>query len=215
MAVGGLVVDRRAALQDVLQLRGVEDLVLRARRARLLRPASARRGRRRRPCAPARRAPRHRAAAVLPSIFSACANSFSIAAGIERMEHQHARARQQRGVELERRIFGGGADQHHGAVFHHRQKRILLRAVEAMHLVDEQQRALARSRAARARRRTPSSGRRRRKTPRKSARNAARWHRASSRATVVLPVPGGPQKISEPSVRVASIRVSAPSGPRM
>ena len=59
------------------------------------------------------------------------------------MEHQHARPRQQRGVEFERGIFGGGADQHHGAVFHHRQKRILLRAVEAMHLVDEQQRALA------------------------------------------------------------------------
>ena len=36
---------------------------------------------------------------------------------------------------------------------------------------------------------------------------------ASSRATVVLPVPGGPQKISEPSVRVSSMRVSAPSGP--
>ena len=59
------------------------------------------------------------------------------------MEHQHARPRQQRGVEFERRIFGGGADQHHGAVFHHRQERILLGAVEAMHLVDEQQRALA------------------------------------------------------------------------
>ena len=28
MAVGGLVVDRRAALQDLLQLRGVEDFVL-------------------------------------------------------------------------------------------------------------------------------------------------------------------------------------------
>ena len=36
---------------------------------------------------------------------------------------------------------------------------------------------------------------------------------ASSRATVVLPVPGGPQKTSEPSERVSSMRVSAPSGP--
>ena len=36
---------------------------------------------------------------------------------------------------------------------------------------------------------------------------------ASSRATVVLPVPGGPQNTSEPSERVASMRVSAPSGP--
>ena len=36
---------------------------------------------------------------------------------------------------------------------------------------------------------------------------------ASSRATVVLPVPGGPQKISEPSDALSSMRVSAPSGP--
>ena len=36
---------------------------------------------------------------------------------------------------------------------------------------------------------------------------------ASSRATVVLPVPGGPQNTSEPSERVSSMRVSAPSGP--
>ena len=36
---------------------------------------------------------------------------------------------------------------------------------------------------------------------------------ASSRATVVLQVPGGPQNTSEPSVRVSSMRVSAPSGP--
>ncbi len=37
--------------------------------------------------------------------------------------------------------------------------------------------------------------------------------RAKSRATVVLPVPGGPQNTSEPSVRVSSKRVSAPCGP--
>src|SRR5262249_18066549 len=37
---------------------------------------------------------------------------------------------------------------------------------------------------------------------------------ANSRATVVLPVPGGPQNTSEPSVRVSRSRVSAPSGPR-
>ena len=38
---------------------------------------------------------------------------------------------------------------------------------------------------------------------------------ARRRATVVLPVPGGPQNTGEPSVRVSSIRVSAPSGPRI
>ena len=36
---------------------------------------------------------------------------------------------------------------------------------------------------------------------------------ASKRATVVLPVPGGPQKISEPSDPDWIIRLSAPSGP--
>ena len=36
---------------------------------------------------------------------------------------------------------------------------------------------------------------------------------ASSRATVVLPVPGGPQNTRLPSERVDSMRVSAPSGP--
>ena len=36
---------------------------------------------------------------------------------------------------------------------------------------------------------------------------------ASRRATVVLPVPGGPQKISEPGLPPDSRRVSAPSGP--
>ena len=59
------------------------------------------------------------------------------------MKHQNAGARQQRGVELKGGIFGGGADQHHGAVFHDRQEGILLRAVEPVHLVDEQQRPLA------------------------------------------------------------------------
>jgi hypothetical protein len=34
-------------------------------------------------------------------------------------------------------------DEHHGAVFHDRQKRILLGAIEPMHLIDEQQRSLA------------------------------------------------------------------------
>ena len=119
MAVGRLVVDRRAALQDLLQLHGIEDL------------------------APARGAPdlfgqRQRGAAV------AVGHPHQHGAGlgierqlsaldclgmdeqlfdrrrIERMKHQHARPRQQRRVELERRIFGGGADQHHGAVFHDR-----------------------------------------------------------------------------------------------
>jgi hypothetical protein len=55
---------------------------------------------------------------------------------------EHAGARQQSRVELKRRILRCRADQRDRAVLHHRQKRILLRAVEAMDLVDEQERAL-------------------------------------------------------------------------
>src|SRR5258708_3953542 len=53
-------------------------------------------------------------------------------------------------------------------------------------------------------------------TPENTADNCSKCRSvasAMSRATVVLPVPGGPQKTSEPSDRVSSMRVSAPSGP--
>ncbi len=54
-------------------------------------------------------------------------------------------------------------------------------------------------------------------TPEKTAESCSKCRSvssASSRATVVLPVPGGPQRIREPSVPERSMRVSAPSGPR-
>ena len=56
----------------------------------------------------------------------------------ERMEHDHARARQQRRDDLEGGILGRRAEQHHGAALDVRQERILLRLVEAMDLVDEE-----------------------------------------------------------------------------
>ena len=145
MAVLRLVVDRRAALHDLLQFRRVEDLAL-ARRA----PDFF--GQRERGAAVAvghadeRRArvgvERQRVALDLLGAREQLLDR----RGIERLEHQHARARQQRRVQLERRVFGGGADQHDGAVLHHRQEAVLLRAVEAVDLVDEQQRPLPRSR---------------------------------------------------------------------
>ncbi len=61
---------------------------------------------------------------------------------IERLEDQDAGAREQRRDQLERRVLGGGADQHDRSILHDRKKRILLGAVEAMDLVDEQQRPL-------------------------------------------------------------------------
>ena len=54
-------------------------------------------------------------------------------------------------------------------------------------------------------------------TPEKTAEICSKWSsvsRARSRATVVFPVPGGPQKTSDPKELVRSIRDSAPSGPR-
>ena len=58
-----------------------------------------------------------------------------------RIHHVHAAARQQRRVELERRVLGRRADEHDDALLDVRQERILLHLVEAVHLVDEQHRA--------------------------------------------------------------------------
>ena len=65
---------------------------------------------------------------------------------VEAAQHQHLAARQQRAVDLERRILGGGADEEHRAVFHVGKEGVLLALVKAVNLVDEKQRALARRR---------------------------------------------------------------------
>jgi hypothetical protein len=59
------------------------------------------------------------------------------------VEDQHLRAAEQRGVEFERRVFGGGTHQRHRPILDIRQEAVLLRAIEAVDLVDEEQRALA------------------------------------------------------------------------
>ena len=61
----------------------------------------------------------------------------------DRLEAQHARARQERGVDLERRVLRRGADEDHRAGLDVRQERVLLALVEAVDLVDEEHRALA------------------------------------------------------------------------
>ena len=61
--------------------------------------------------------------------------------GAERLQHQHRGARQQRRDDLERRVLGGGPDQDDRAVLDVRQEGILLGLVEAVDLVDEQDRA--------------------------------------------------------------------------
>ncbi len=61
---------------------------------------------------------------------------------VEPAQHKHLRARQQRTDQLEGRVFGRCADQDHRAVFDIGQESVLLGAVEAVDLVDEQQRAV-------------------------------------------------------------------------
>jgi len=60
---------------------------------------------------------------------------------IERLELDHPRTRDERGVDLEVGILGGGTDEDDGSVLHRVEEGILLRAVEAVDLVDEEYRA--------------------------------------------------------------------------
>ena len=59
---------------------------------------------------------------------------------VERPERHHAAPRQERAVHRERRVLGRRADEHAEPVLDVRQERVLLRAVEAVDLVDEEQR---------------------------------------------------------------------------
>ncbi len=63
--------------------------------------------------------------------------------GVEPVEHEHLAAGEQRAVELETGVLGGGADEDDGAVLDVGQEAVLLGAVEPVDLVDEQERALA------------------------------------------------------------------------
>src|SRR5438046_5439324 len=58
-------------------------------------------------------------------------------------EDQHLAAREERGIQLEARVLGRRADERDRAVLDIRQEAVLLRAVEAVDLVHEQQGALA------------------------------------------------------------------------
>src|SRR5256714_9274850 len=59
----------------------------------------------------------------------------------QRLEHELPAARQQRGRQLEAGVLRGGADQRDDAVLDPGKKRVLLRPVEAVDLVAEQDRA--------------------------------------------------------------------------
>ena len=71
---------------------------------------------------------------------------FAQRGGIEAVQDEHLRAAQQRRVQFEAGVLGGRADEGDRAVLDIRQETVLLRAIEAMDFVDEQQRALAKRR---------------------------------------------------------------------
>ena len=112
----------------------------------------------------------------------------------QRLQAPDAQPRQQRRVDLEVRVLGGGADQRDRAVLDVGQQRVLLRLVEAVDLVDEQHGAPTVQRE-------PLLGRGDRErtsaTPditAESVWNSAPTASARRRASVVLPVPGGPHR---------------------
>src|SRR5207237_5002176 len=61
----------------------------------------------------------------------------------QRPQREYPAAREERGDHLEAGVLGGGADQRHRPALNVREQRVLLRLVEAVDLVDEEQRALA------------------------------------------------------------------------
>ena len=56
----------------------------------------------------------------------------------QRLEPPQGRAGQQRGVDLEERVLGGGPDQHQQALLHRGEEGVLLGAVEPVDLVEEE-----------------------------------------------------------------------------
>ncbi len=139
MAVLALVVYRRAALDDLLKPGGIEYLVPARRPPYLFRE------RQHRPAVPVRHADQAGPRFVIERQRFALGclrplQKFLEAGLVMRLERQDARPREERGVKLERRVLGGGADQDDGAILHDRQEAVLLRPVEPVDLVDEKQR---------------------------------------------------------------------------
>ena len=110
----------------------------------------------------------------------------------ERLQLVDLDAREQGGVDLEVRVLGRRADQRHEALLDRRQERVLLRLVEAVDLVEEEDRPLPRPAEPLAR---PAITSRTSFTVAETAESSSKSApvcSATIRASVVLPVPGGP-----------------------
>ena len=119
-----------------------------------------------------------------------------ISSSLSGVQGVDAAAGEQGGDDLEGRIFGGRADEADGAVLDVGQEGVLLGFVEAMDLVDEEDGARAEVRAFSASTMTCLIS----LMPERTAENwmkVARVVSAMILARVVLPTPGGPQKIME------------------
>ena len=120
----------------------------------------------------------------------------TISSTVKRPQRVDFGAREQRRDHFERRILGGRADQDDVAALDIGQKRVLLGFVEAVNFVDEEHRAAAQAAARSASAITALIS----LMPPSTALNgtkSARVRRAISRASVVLPTPGGPHRISD------------------
>ena len=177
------------------------------------RPGDARRGRRRRPWRRALRAPRRSSGSLRFSCGLGALEQRLKRRVVEPLEHQHAGARQKRRVELEGRVLGGGADQDDGAVLDVRQEAVLLGAVEAVDLVDEQQRALAAARARRAPPRRLCAGRRRRRRSPRAARNADRSPRPAGARPWSCRCPAAPRGSPSRACRPPACGSACPRAP--
>ena len=154
------------------------------------------------------------AAGVLQRPLAAAPVRSSVGQGVQ---HKHLAAGQQRAVDLKGGVLRGGADQNDAALFHKGQKGVLLGLVEAVNLVHKDDACCS----------PYSAGSPRRccitariswmplVTAEKSM-NFAFVRLAMMRASVVLPTPGGPQKIMEerwsPSIRRAKHLAGSPAG---
>ena len=130
---------------------------------------------------------------------------------VERLEPEQRRAAEQRGGQREVGVLGGGADEDEQAVLDVREQRVLLGLVEAVHLVEEEDRALAAlaepvASPARRPRGRPSRPR----SPRSWARTPCRSRPRSGGRSWSCRCPGGPQRITDdsrsPSMRARSGR---------
>ena len=160
---------------------------------------------------------RHRSAGAAPpspARRSASARSSNLprSSAVERLQHIDARPRQQRVVDFERRVLGGGADEDQRAVLDVGQKGVLLRLVEAMHLIEKQHRVARAAQAARLldhRADILDAGQHGRQ--RDEFAHVRRWRPGAP--SVVLPVPGGPHRIIECGWPDSSARRSGAPAP--